>query len=121
MSRFRLRSPRAKLTENDVERVCRDFLNLRGYRLERLHSGRFKTLDGRRYITGAEPGTPDWVVVHGRHRAFYLETKAPGGVLSDAQAWMHRVLTRGYRLQVATIDDVGELAEWLRSHEEPTR
>jgi hypothetical protein len=121
MTRFRLRSPHIKLVENDVEKACADFLSLRGYRLERLHAGRFKTLDGRRYITGAEPGTPDFLAVHGRHRAFYLETKAPRGVLSPAQRWMHQILTRGYRLQVATIDDVSELADWLRKHEEPTK
>jgi hypothetical protein len=120
MPRFRLKSPRVKLVENDIEKACADFLNLHGYRLERLHAGRFKTLDGR-YITGAEPGTPDWVAIHGRHRAFYLETKAPGGALSDSQAWMHRVLTAGYRLQVATIDDATELERWLHAHEEPTR
>jgi hypothetical protein len=121
MSRFTLKSSRIKLVENDVEKACADFLNLRGYRLERLHAGRFKTLDGRRYITGAEPGTPDWVAIHGRHRSFYLEIKAPGGVMSDAQAWMHRTLSGGYRLCVAVIEDVAELEQWLRAQEEPTK
>jgi hypothetical protein len=50
------------------------------------------------------------------HPAFYLETKAPGGVLSNAQRWMHRVLA-AWHLPVVTIDDVDELAEWLRAHE----
>ena len=81
--------------------------------------GRFRPLDGR-WITCVEPGTPDWICVHPRHPAFYLETKAPGGSSSPAQVWMHRFLTAGWRLQVAVIDDVAGLAVWLRSHEEPT-
>ena len=119
MTRFRLKSPCVKLVENDVEKACADFLSLRGYRLERLHAGRFY-MDGH-FINGAEPGTPDWVCVHPMHTGFYLEAKGPGGGLSPAQVWMHRVLSAGWRLHVAVIGDVAELAEWLREHEEPTR
>jgi hypothetical protein len=34
---------------------------------------------------------------------------------------MHRILTGGYRLRVAVIDDVAELEQWLGAHEQPTR
>jgi hypothetical protein len=118
--RFRLRSPRIKLVENDVERQCRDLLALRGYKVHRLHCGRARFPDGS-WVQLEEQGTPDWVVLHPVHAGFYLEAKRPGGALSPAQVWMHRVLTRGYRLQVAVIDDVTELEQWLRTHEEPTR
>jgi hypothetical protein len=116
MSRFKLRSPRPKLVENDVERACRDLLNVRGYKLHRLHCGRARFPDGS-WVALEEQGTPDWLAVHPRHPAFYVETKAPGGVLSPAQVWMHRVLTHGWRLRVAVIGDPAELAEWLAEHE----
>jgi hypothetical protein len=120
MPRFTLRAPRVKIVENDVERACADLLALRGYKMHRLHCGRARFPDGA-WITLEEPGIPDWVCIHPQHPGFYLETKRPGSVLSDAQVWMHRVLIRGWRLEVAVIDDVAALAEWLRDHEKPTR
>jgi hypothetical protein len=120
MPRFRLKSPRVKLTENDIEQVCCDLLAIRGYKLHRLHCGRARFPDGR-WVTLEEQGTPDWLAVHPVHAAFYLETKAPGRVLSSAQRWAHKVLSDGYRMHVVVIDDVAELIAWLREHEEPTR
>ena len=120
MPRFRLRSPRLKVVENDVERACCDLLALRGYKVHRLHCGRAQFPDGR-WVTLEEEGMPDWLVVHPLYPAFYVETKRPGAELSPAQAWMHRVLIHGWRLRVAVIDDPAELAEWLSAHEKATR
>ena len=55
--RFRLTSERIELSEDDVEAQCLQVLRLRGYRVERLHAGRFRSMDGRRVITGAPKGT----------------------------------------------------------------
>jgi hypothetical protein len=119
MPRFTLRSPRAKVTENDVERGCADLLALHGYKVHRLHCGRARFPDGS-WVQLEEKGMPDWLTVHPRHPGFYLEAKRPGGVLSPAQRWMHCVLA-AWRLPVVVVDDVDELARWLRAHEEPTK
>lgn len=115
MPRFRLTAQRLKVTENHVEKACRDLLNLKGYKLHRLHCGRARFPDGT-WVQLEERGTPDWLCIHPVHPAFYLEAKAPGGALSDAQRWMHRVLA-AWRLPVVVIDDPAELAAWLREHE----
>jgi hypothetical protein len=119
MQRFTLRAPRAKIVENDIEKACRDLLALHGYKVHRLHCGRARFPDGS-WVALEERGTPYWICIHPRHPGFYLETKAPGGVLSDARLWMRRILTAGWRLRVAVIDDVAVLAEWLSTHENPT-
>ena len=116
---FKLRAPRLKVSENDVEKACRDVLNLRGYRLHRLHCGKARFPDGT-WVQLEEQGMPDWLCVHPAHPAFYLETKAPGGALSPAQRWMHKILS-AWRLPVVVVDDAMQLVAWLREHEEPTR
>jgi hypothetical protein len=84
-----------------------------------LHAGRARFPDGT-WVQLEERGTPDWLCVHPVYPGFYLETKAPGGALTIAQRWMHRVLAGAYRMHVVVIHDVAELAEWLCVHEEPT-
>jgi len=117
MQRYRLKPQRApKLTENDVERACLDFLHLRGYKEHRLHCGRARFPDGT--WTQLEPvGTPDWLLVHSTHPAFYLETKRPGAELAPGQILKHLELTRGLRLHVSVASSVEELRAWLDEHE----
>jgi hypothetical protein len=115
MKPFHLRPP--ELGERDVVRACIDLCALRGYRAERNHCGRFRTLDGKRVITGAEKGTPDWITNHGRFPGFYLEVKRPGGDLSPAQVHMIRVIREGWRIAVAVVDSAEELARWIDAHE----
>jgi hypothetical protein len=119
MPRFTLRAPRVKIVENDVEKACRDLLAIHGYKVHRLHCGRARFPDGS-WVQLEEPGTPDWIAIHPQHSGFYLETKRPGAGLSPAQTFMHRVLA-AWRLPVVVVDDVDELARWLRAHEKPTR
>jgi hypothetical protein len=110
----------ARLRENDVERQCLDFLAARGYVVTRIHTGLFKSPDGRRWIQGAVAGTPDYVAVHETHPGFYLETKRPGGSLSLAQMQRRWEIERGYRIPVALIDRVEKLRPWLDAHERET-
>jgi hypothetical protein len=87
--------------------------------MHRLHCGRARFADGT-WVTLEQRGMPDFVCVHPQHSGFYMECKRPGGRLSPAQAFMHRVLA-AWRLPVVVVDDVDELACWLRAHEQPTR
>ena len=110
MKPFRLTPPPVKLVENDIEKACLDLLWRRGYYPVRLHSGRFKTPDDR-WITIGEPGLPDYVVVK---NDFFLETKAPGRKLSPAQVEKIFELEKVRHIDVATVDSVERLVEWLK-------
>lgn len=116
MKQFRLESPKPRrLVENDVEAQCLDVLRLRQYRPERLHSGTFKSLDGKRFVKGHDKGTPDYIVAHPHHPAFYLETKRPGESPTPEQAKKHIEL-RVCGFQVVTIDRYEDLLQWLEKH-----
>ena len=111
---FRLTAPKLQLSENDVEEQCITLAGLHGYRLERLHTGKAKTLDGR-FLTLHPTGTPDWVAVHGKRLSFYLEVKRPGKKPSPEQERKHAEL----RLQgqtIITVDSVKALKDWLELH-----
>lgn len=111
----------ARLRENDVERQCLDFLAARGYVVTRIHTGLFKSPDGRRWIKGAEKGTPDYVATHATFPGFYLETKRPGGAMTQAQRQKRWEIEEGYRIQVALIDRIERLRPWLDAHEQRAR
>ena len=126
MSRFRLTSPRVKLVENDVEKVCIELLRLRGYYVVRLQVGKFLMPDEAvlrtlkqagiqpRWIPIGEPGLPDYVCI--KHD-FFLETKRPGGKLLATQ--MEKAIElAANRIAVATIDSVEHLAKWLDEREQ---
>lgn len=110
---FHLKAPKLpRLIENDVERQCLDLLRLRRYRPERLHVGKTRTLDGKRYITLHPTGTPDYIVAHPKLPAFYLEVKRPGETTTLEQDQKHFEL----RLQgfaVVTVDSLEALAAWI--------
>jgi|SRR5580765_2263861 len=112
---FRLTRP--TLNENDIEAACLDLLHIRGYKEERLHSGRFRTMDGKRVITAGEPGIPDYVTVHRQFPGFYLEVKRPGGQPKPHQETKIRELRSGWRLAVAVVDSAMNLRDWLNAHE----
>lgn len=121
MKRFRLRPPSPpRLSENDIERQCLDALRWRHYRPERLHAGRFRSLDGKRFVTLHETGTPDYVVTHSVFPAFYLEVKRPGEVPSPEQEIKHGEL-RLFGLAVVWVDGYETLLAWLYQHQEKAR
>jgi hypothetical protein len=108
---FRLRYPRIKLTENNVERGCLDVLRYRGYRPVRLHSALLRTPDGR-WIRVGEPGLPDYVIPK-----FFVEIKRPRGELFPAQQAKISELAEGWHVETAVVDSVDMLVEWLAEFE----
>jgi hypothetical protein len=119
---FRLRPPR--LSENDVEKICLDILQLHYKVLPvRLHSGRYRSMDDRRVITsgiklggsGSTAGTPDYIVP-----LFFVETKAEGGRLSREQRLMHQYLLEGWGRETIVADGREALEagveDWLKRH-----
>lgn len=114
MSRtFRLVPP--KLRETHVVGQVLDLLRLRGYYPLRLQSGFFRTKDGRG-ITVGEPGIPDYVAIHERYPAVFLEVKRPGGKLRDDQCGKIAELEL-WRLAVAVVDSAEALIAFLNMHE----
>ena len=112
---FRLKSPTAlKLSENDVRKACLDVLRLHHWWPIRQHVGLFTTPDGRK-VTIGEKGDPDYVVV--RAPSFFLETKRPGGVLSEQQRERIAVLRQFYGLETVVVESVEELIDWLDRHQ----
>jgi len=110
-----------RLSENDVERACLDLLGLRGWYTIRLQVGLFRTLGERGHmIRVGTPGLPDYVAVHEKHRAFFMETKAPGKRLSKEQEKTQWAIRECYRIAVVSIDRVEQLAPWLDAHEAGT-
>jgi hypothetical protein len=116
MKHFRLRPPIPQpLVENDIERQCLDALRYRQWRPERLHAGRFRSLDFSRVITAHPTGTPDYVVTHALYPAFYLEVKRPGGSPTPEQEQKH-VELRLNDLAVVWVDGYEALLAWLDRH-----
>jgi hypothetical protein len=117
-NRFRLTPPKApKLREDDVEKACLDLLAWRGWYVIRLQVGRFRTLDGLRVMTVGKKGLPDYVAVHERYPAFFMETKAPGEDLSADQIKTTWAITTAYKITVVKIDRVEDLIPWLDAYE----
>jgi hypothetical protein len=116
MSRFRLKPARLPVRENHVEKACLDLLRFTGWWPIRQHVGRFRAPDGS-WITIGEAGDPDYAVL--RAPGFFLETKAPDGVLAEIQKDRIMKLERFYKLETAVVTDVGELERWLKSRRSP--
>lgn len=120
---FRLRPPEFKVSENDVERGCLDLLRYHRYWPVRLQSGKFIMPDRAviealrrvrvtpRWISLGEPGIPDYVIPQ-----FFVETKRPGGGLSQVQRAKILELRRDWDLETAVVESVDELIEWLNHH-----
>jgi len=115
-ARFRLRAPKVKLCENDIEHPCIQLLRMRGYFVIRTQSGLFKTPDGRWTRIG-EPGMPDYAVLHAQHPGFLLEVKRPGGTLSEVQKKKVWEIQMVYRLEIVVADRVEVLIEFLKRRE----
>jgi hypothetical protein len=116
--KFRLRHPPIpRLSENDVERACIDLLNARNWWVARLHSGTFKSIDGRRFVRGHAKGTPDYACLHHDYPGFLLEVKRPGETPSPDQERKHHELRLGFQLTIATVDNVEALNRWLDNYQ----
>lgn len=121
MSRFRLKAPNSKLSENMVEKQCLDLLRLRQWFPVRIHTGTFKSADGKRWIKGADKGTPDYALIHARYPGFLLEVKRTGATPTPEQDRKHQELIIGFNLSIATVDSIEALVDWLTNYETQMR
>ena len=106
-----------RLNENDIEKACKDVLKIRGWYAVRIHCGRFRSPDLKRWLTGEPPGTPDYFVAHELYPAFLLETKRPGTQLTDIQRYRVWEIQQGYRIAFFKADSAHALSLWLDQHE----
>lgn len=114
--RYRLTCARPpKSSENDVEAALKDWLLTHNWYPVRLQSGLMRTPD-HRFLRLGTPGLPDYVILHERQPAFFLETKRPGGVLSPAQVRTRWALAHGYGLPVCVADSLEKLTEWMKAN-----
>jgi hypothetical protein len=120
-SLFGLTPYKPKITENDVEKACLTVLRTRNYWVVRIHTGTFKSVDGKRFIKGAEKGTPDYQTAHSLYPGFLLEVKRPGEAPSPEQALKILEIRRGYHVAVAVVDSAEALNQWLNHHEKEAR
>lgn len=121
--RFTLKGDRIQLSENDVRIACLDVLRAHGWWPVRQHVGRFILPDravfeacGKlgvlpRVITAGEKGDPDYLAV--KAPSFFMETKRPGGKLSDDQRRRIDQLRQFYALETVVVESVDQLIEWL--------
>lgn len=92
---FSLTPPRVEWKERDVTAQIIRYLRVRGWRCQRQHSGLARFPGGGAPVRIGEPGIADWLCLRplceGVAEVFYLELKAPGGKLSQAQQdWLRR-------------------------------
>jgi len=87
------------MSETDISRAIRATLTRAGYHVERVNSGKVPTRGG--WYAGAEPGTPDTVVVSPVSAYGWLETKTDEGELNENQRrWHVKARRRGVRIAV---------------------
>lgn len=73
-----------KVAEKHVTRVCREYLELRGWSAVRLNAGAF-----------TRPGLPDYIFLdYQRPAILWIEFKAPGGRPSRVQLEVHAEIRR---------------------------
>jgi hypothetical protein len=115
--RFQLKGDRLKLSENDVRKACLDLLRAHRWWPIRQHVGLFHPVGRPKdIVTIGEKGDPDYVVVRAPS-SFFLETKRPGGKLSDEQIARIQTLRQFYGLETVVVESVDELIAWLDRRE----
>jgi hypothetical protein len=113
----RSRTTKPKISENDVEAACLDFLRMYGYYCIRQHCGKFWTWDKMRVITGAKKGTPDWAAMHELYPGFLWEAKRPGAETTEDQNEQIYEIRLNYKLPIVVIDDVQTLIDFVKERE----
>ena len=112
---FRLSSPKPKVLEKHVADQIKQSLLRRGWIPIRQQSGLFKTPDGR-FVAVGQKGLADYIVMHAKFPAFFLETKRPKRHLSDQQC-IKRWEYDAYGLRTCKADSVEEILAFLERHE----
>jgi hypothetical protein len=106
-----------RLTENDVEAQVKTFLEFRGWKVIRLHSGLIPLpyeRDGKKaLIRIGEQGMPDWLAVHprmherGKPACIWMELKRPGA--KPSRTTMVKSRSGRYRKRKGQIEYLCEL------------
>jgi len=118
---FKLTSPKpADQVEREVIEACRKILGPRQFRMERIPCG-LHFFPGGQAVTYGEPGTPDYVALHGAMPAFYIETKATKGVLDGVQSRKHWEIKQFWGIDTVIVNDRDSLIQFLDKHEEKHR
>lgn len=91
------------MTETEIQKEIKDYLEDKGYLVYRMNSGR-----GRYNIRMAPPGTPDLLVILNNGQSIWIEVKQPGLKCTDIQKEMHqKLIDKGQKVMVAyNKDDV---------------
>lgn len=99
------------LLERDVTKQVTEYLAVHGWEMIRLHAGTVKKRGC--FIRLGRIGRLDWVAVHPKHPAFYVEMKRnKGGVVSDEQAAeISKLIRLGYK--VAVPFSIDEFMAWF--------
>jgi hypothetical protein len=103
-----------KVTENDVEQLTKDYMEIRGWYGYRQHVGVFRTKYGG-WITVGEKGMADWRFEHPRHGVVHIECKRPKGKPKPHQSrWIREKRARGFTVWV--VDGLESLDEQYLSN-----
>lgn len=105
-------------TERTIQRRIVNGLRKAGYVVWHIPNGgsRHTQEAGNLKRDGVMAGVPDLWVLARDGRSWWLEVKRPGGKLSDAQRYQHKVLSdRGQRVALVTsLDEAIEVIEGVR-------
>lgn len=97
------------MSENDVERAIVNFLQTRGWIIDRVQVGVFYTRDGRPMAIG-KPGQPDWRAKRGRE---YLEVEIKAtGKRPDKKQLEYLAVMRHVGVAATWADSLEMFAEW---------
>ena len=114
VQRFQLKGDRIQLSENDVRDACLEVLRHHHWWPVRQHVGRFRPVaHPNDVVTIGSKGDPDYLVV--KAPSFFMETKRPGGKLSDDQRRRIDQLQQFYGLETVVVESVEQLVEWLET------
>lgn len=108
------------MSETDISRSIRSALTAAGYHVERVNSGKVPTRNG--WFAGANPGTPDTVVVAPTY--CWLETKTATGKLNPSQKrWHEKAKASGVRVAVvrSAAEALATVNVWRREDERTGR
>jgi len=111
-----------QLTERDVARQVRDFMEAHGWRCIRMQVASVARPTGGGFRVG-EVGMPDFLFIRYNEQGFdaasritccehlWVEVKRPGGRVSEHQReWVGREMDRGG--VVVVVDDIDEFRTW---------
>jgi hypothetical protein len=113
---FRLTAEPVRRTEADVIKESTKILRRRGYWVQRIPVGKFRTMGGD-VVEFGPVGVPDFIAVHRTFPAFYAEFKRPGKLLRETQRTKFSDIQIFYGLHAVMVDSVDEMLAFLVGHE----